>query len=106
MILSKGSEMVSMTEHVRYVFTREGSLPASIPADIAESIRLAARPTDDLERSLDLAGLVMLRLGHDGGSSLLRHWQAYDPTLLRDVDPVLVDVLAHTPELITGALRA
>lgn len=91
---------------VRYVYVREGSTPASIPADVARGIRLICDDAEVAERALDFAGLVMVRLGNDGGTHLLRHWTTHQPLLLRDFDSVLAEVLAHTPELITGPLRA
>lgn len=92
--------------HLRYVYIREGSTPASIPADVARGIRLICDDPEVVERALDFAGLVMVRLGNDGGTHLLRHWTTHQPSLLRNADPVLAEVLAHTPELITGPLRA
>jgi hypothetical protein len=99
-------EDARMSEHIRYVFTREGSMPTTIPAEVADGIIHGCGTAEDAERVLDFAGLVTLRLGRDGGTALLRHWHTHDPSLLRDVDPVLADVLARTPELITGPLRA
>jgi hypothetical protein len=92
--------------HLRYVYTREGSTPATIPGDVARGIALTCTDADAREHALDFAGLVMFRLGSDAGAHLLRHWNTHEPALLRDVDPVLVQVLANTPELITGPLRA
>jgi len=92
--------------HLRYVYVREGSTPANIPADVARGIRLICDDAEVAERALDFAGLVMVRRGNDGGTHLLRHWATHQPSVLRDVDPVLAQVLAHTPELITGPLRA
>ena len=91
---------------VRYVFTREGSSPAAIAEDVASEIASTCTDPETRERALDFAGLVMVRLGMDAGTNLLRHWIEHDPALLCAVDPVLVDILANTPELITGALRA
>ncbi|HEX8696898.1 MAG TPA: hypothetical protein VF746_31050 [Longimicrobium sp.] len=91
---------------MRYVYTREGSMPAQIPADMARGVALICPDPDHAERALDFAGLVMVRLGTEGATHLLRHWTAHEPALLRDFDPVLADVLAHTPELLTGPLRA
>lgn len=93
-------------EVLRYVHTREGSSPAAIPGDVARGIALMCTDADAREHALDFAGLVMVRLGSDAGANLLRHWNTHDPALLRDVDPLLGHVLAHTPELITGPLRA
>jgi hypothetical protein len=94
-----------MTEHIRYVFTRDGSLAASVPGDIADEIRRAAAGVEEADHALDFAALVTLRLGLDGGTHLLRHWHAHDPSVLLGVDPALIEVLAQTPEIITGPLR-
>lgn len=91
---------------LRYVYLREGSTPAVIPGDIARAITAACTDPDQAERALDFVGLVLVRLGKDAGTLALRHWTSHEPALLRDVDPVLAQVLATTPELITGALRA
>jgi len=93
-------------ELVRYVYTREGSTPAVIPAEIARAIRATCTDAEQVERALDFAGLVVVRLGNDAGIHVLQHWTSHQPTLIRDADPLLAQVLAKTPELITGALRA
>jgi hypothetical protein len=93
-------------ELVRYVYTREGSTPAAIPGEIARTIRETCTDAEQVERALDFAGLVVVRLGKDAGTHVLRHWTSHEPRVIRDVDPVLLQVLATTPELITGALRA
>lgn len=91
---------------LRYVYVREGSTPAVIPGDIVRAITATCTDPDVADRALEFAGIVVVRLGKDAGTHTLRHWTTHEPTLLRDVDPVLVQVLANTPELITGALRA
>jgi hypothetical protein len=96
-----------MSQVVRYVFAREGSLPVVIPGDVARSIGIVcADVSAAVERSLDFAGLVLLRLGNDAGTNLLRHWAIQHPAVLRDFDSVIAEVLAETPELITGALAS
>lgn len=98
---------MGMSQVVRYVFAREGSFPVVIPADVARSIAIVcADVREAVERSLDFAGLVLLRLGSDGGTNVLRHWAIYQPAVLRDFDPLLAEVLAQTPELITGPLAS
>jgi hypothetical protein len=94
------------SDHVRYVYTRDGSMPATVPGDVERGIMVLCPEPEDAELALDFAGLVIVRLGSDAGINLLRHWTVHEPSLLRDVDPLLVDVLASTPELITGPLRA
>ena len=89
---------------LRYVHVREGSTPAAIPGDVVRAITATCTDPGAADRALDFAGVVMVRLGKDAGTHTLRHWTNHDPTLLRDVDPVLVEVLANTPELITGPL--
>jgi hypothetical protein len=93
-------------DHVRYVMIREGSVAAEIPAEVAHAIEAACEEAEERERSLDLAALVLVRLGNEGGRHLLGHWMTHDPTLLRNADPALAEVLAHTPEVLTGPLRA
>lgn len=104
--LSSMSHLATRGEILRYVHTREGSTPATIPGDVARGIELMCTDAVARERALDFAGLVMVRLGNDAGRNVLRHWNTHEPALLRDVDPLLVQVLAATPELITGPLRA
>lgn len=89
---------------VRYVSIREGCVPASLPRDVVKQLQ-AVCPDQKLDRALDLASLVLVRLGHDAGAHALRHWLAQDPALIRDADPLLLDVLAQSPELVTGPLR-
>ena len=91
---------------LRYVYVREGSTPAVIPGDVVRAITATCSGRESVDRALDFAGVVVVRLGRDAGTNTLRHWTTHDPTLLRDVDPVLVQVLAYTPELITGPLGA
>jgi hypothetical protein len=95
-----------MSQIVRYVYAREGSLPVVIPAEVARSIGIVCADAAQVDRSLDFAGLVLLRLGSDGGTNVLRHWAIHQPAVLRDFDPLLAEVLAQTPELITGPLAS
>lgn len=87
-----------------YVDTREGPAFASVPSDIVAALEAAARDEDELERGLELAGLVVVRAGREGGEALLRHLVAHDPAWLLEADPQLASILAHEPELVVGPL--
>lgn len=87
-----------------YVDTREGPAFASIPSDVVAPLEAAARDEGELGRGLELAGLVVVRTGREGGEALLRHMVAHDPAYLLQADPQLAVVLAHEPELIVGPL--
>lgn len=87
-----------------FVETREGPTPVTIPADVSGAITSSAGEEDSVERALRLAGLVLLRVGEEAGTLLLRHWIAHDPGLLLDADPVLATTLADAPELLVGPL--
>jgi hypothetical protein len=85
-----------------YVDTRDGPAPARIPADIAAAI--AAAPGERAEHAMEVAGLVLVRLGSEAGATLLRHLLAHAPEVLAEADPLFVETLASQPELIVGPL--
>lgn len=87
-----------------YVDTREGPAFASIPSDVVAPLESAARDEEELERGLELAALVVVRAGREGGEALLRHLVEHDPGYLLGADPQVAAALAHEPELIVGPL--
>jgi hypothetical protein len=90
--------------HNLYVDTREGPAFASIPPDVATALESAAAGEGELDAALELAGLVLVRLGEEAGTAMLRHWAQHDPGLLLHADPQFAEALAHEPELIVGTL--
>lgn len=87
-----------------YVQTREGLAFAGIPADVVAALESAARDEAELEKALETAGLIVVRVGREGGEALLRHVTAHDPRILVDADPRFKETLAREPELIVGSL--
>jgi hypothetical protein len=87
-----------------YVDTRDGPAFVSLPGDVAVALEHAAGGEAELEAALRLAGLVVVRLGEEAGTAMLRHWVAHEPGILLRADPQLADALAHEPELVVGPL--
>jgi hypothetical protein len=87
-----------------YVDTRDGPAFASVPGDVAVALEHGARAEAELEAALRLAGLVLVRLGQEGGAAMLRHWISHDPQILLRADPQVAEALAHEPELVVGPL--
>jgi hypothetical protein len=87
-----------------YLDLREGPVPATIPAEIAERLGTTAGDDTRLEHGLIVAALVIVRLGREAGEALLTHWLDHDPTLVLHADPQFVRALAWQPELLTGSL--
>ena len=85
-----------------YVDTREGPAFARIPADIAATI--TAVSGDRAGHGMEVAALVLVRLGAEAGEALLRHLLAHAPRILADADPQFLQTLAANPELIVGPL--
>lgn len=87
-----------------FIDLREGPAFAEVPADVADALSAAAGDPETAERALHVAALVLIRVGHEGGEALLRHWLAHDPTVLLNADPLFSETLAFGPEPITGPL--
>jgi hypothetical protein len=87
-----------------FVDTRDGPAFASVPGDVAVALELGARDEAELDAALRLAGLVLVRLGEEGGTAMLRHWISHDPGILLRADPQVAEALAHEPELVVGPL--
>ena len=85
-----------------YVNTRDGLAFARIPADIAAAV--AAASGEKAERALEVAALVLVRLGAEAGAAMLRHLLAHRPEVLADADALFIETLASEPELIVGPL--
>ena len=90
---------------VRYVSIREGCVPATLSPDLVRQLREVCPDEVRRERGLHFASLVVVRLGKDAGEHALRHWLAHEPSLVWEADPLLLDVLATSPEVVTGPLR-
>lgn len=83
---------------------REGPACATVPGDIAGAISAIAPAPPDLDRMMQLAAVVLIRVGGEGGEALLRHWCEHDPAALLDADPRFAEILANEPETLVGPL--
>lgn len=79
------------------IFTREGLLSVPVPAEIVDQIR-AAYEDDSHAGVLELAALLLLRMGREHGTSQLRTWLESDPGYLGMVPQAARRQLAFRPE--------
>ena len=87
-----------------YVEVREGLAFAAVPGDVAAALAAAAPDRVAAERAIEIAALVIVRLGAEAGEALLRHIVEHDPAVILDADPLFAHTLAEDPERIVGAL--